>query len=58
MSLGSIYNWIERKYPYFTKNDATQGYVYISYCLYVFLDFPSLSMALKNYKCAVYFIFI
>ncbi|KAF6021433.1 hypothetical protein EB796_020261 [Bugula neritina] len=25
MSLGSIYNWIERKYPYFTKNDATQG---------------------------------
>jgi len=31
MSLGSIYNWIERKYPYFTKNDATQGYVFFLY---------------------------
>ena len=27
MSLGSIYDWIEKKYPYFTKNDGTHGYV-------------------------------
>lgn len=27
MSLGAIYNWIEKHYPYFTNNDATQGYV-------------------------------
>lgn len=25
MSLGAIYKWIEKHYPYFTNNDATQG---------------------------------
>lgn len=25
MSLGSIYDWIEKKYPYFTNNDGTHG---------------------------------